>query len=453
MSSATLASFASQLQYKQIPEEVKEFTVDLFVDWLGSALAGSNARPVKILDNLASSMGPSTGGAQIMGSRRMTSAYFAALVNAAASHVVEQDDLHNQSILHPATIVFPTILALAQAGEDKAYSGEDFITAAVAGYECGIRTGEYLGGSHYRVFHMTATAGTIGSAMAAANLLRLNDEQALNALGSAGTQAGGLWQFLDDAADSKQLHTAKACADGLLAALVARDGFTGAKKILEGSKGMAAGMLGEGDEAKITAGLGQRWATLETSFKFHSCCRHTHPAADAMLKIRDNPKFDYAQVKSVEARVYQAASDVLGQVNIPSSIHQSKFSMGFVLALIARYGSAGVSDFTEEAIVDSQNLDFLRKVEMVVDPDIEDLHPQKWTSKVIVTLNNGDTISEWVETPKGDPGNALSRAELDKKFRFLVQHFDAAGEDEVNHILDQAWDLKDQSSMTSFLVL
>ena len=108
-----------------------------------------------------------------------------------------------------------------------------------------------------------------------------------HAFGSAGTQAAGLWEFLRDAADSKQLHTAKAAADGLLAAYLARDGFTGATRILEGAQGMAAGMSTDADPARLTDRLGERWALAETSFKWHASCRHTHPAADALLPVVD----------------------------------------------------------------------------------------------------------------------------------------------------------------------
>ncbi len=152
-----------------------------------------------------------------------------------------------------------------------------FSTAAVAGYEVGIRVGEFLGRSHYKVFHTTGTAGTIAAAAATGNLLRLTPDQMLNAFGSAGTQAAGLWEFLRDAADSKQLHTAKAAADGLLSAYLAQHGFTGARRIFDGPQGMAAGMSTDADPAKLVSQLGDRWALTETSFKFHACCRHTTP--------------------------------------------------------------------------------------------------------------------------------------------------------------------------------
>ncbi len=226
--------------------------------------------------------GPREGRARVLVAPYGTSPYFAALVNGAASHLVEQDDLHNSSVLHPATVVFSAALAAAQ---DLGKSGQELIVAAVAGYEAGIRIGEFLGRSHYRIFHTTATAGTLAAAVAVGKLLGFDREQFIQVLGNAGTQAAGLWEFLRDAADSKQLHTAKAAGDGLLAAYLTAQGLTGARNILEGEQGMAAGLSSDADARRLSDRLGQRWALLETSFKFHASCRHTHPAADALLDL------------------------------------------------------------------------------------------------------------------------------------------------------------------------
>ena len=191
-------------------------------------------------------------------SRRSTSPLFAAMVNGAASHFAEQDDVHNGSVFHPAAVVFPPALAVAQV---LRCPGRDLLTAAVAGYEVGIRVGEFLGRSHYKVFHTTGTAGTVAAAAAIGRLLRLSPLQMQHAFGSAGTQSAGLWEFLRDAADSKQLHTAQAAAEGLLAAYLAKDGFTGATRILEGEQGMAAGMSSDADPAKLTDRLGAALGT------------------------------------------------------------------------------------------------------------------------------------------------------------------------------------------------
>jgi 2-methylcitrate dehydratase PrpD len=179
-------------------------------------------------------------------------------------------------VFHPATVVFPAAVAVAQA---LGASGRELLTASIAGYEVGIRVGEFLGRSHYKVFHTTGTAGTLAAAAAVGHLLGLDARQMQHAFGSAGTQSAGLWEFLRTAADSKQLHTAHASATGLMSAYLAQDGFTGAAQILEGPQGMAAGMSSDADAAKLLNGLGTRWATAETSFKYHASCRHTHPAA------------------------------------------------------------------------------------------------------------------------------------------------------------------------------
>jgi len=201
------------LRFEDIPAPVLRRAEDLFLDWLGSALAGKGARPVEAIERFARTMGPLAGESEVLISRRGTSPLFAAMVNAASSHFAEQDDVHNGAVFHPGTVVFPPALAVAQA---IGCSGSEFLTAAVAGYEVGIRVGEFLGRTHYQVFHTTGTAGTLAAAAAVGRLLNLSAEQMLDAFGSAGTQSAGLWEFLRDAADSKQLHTAKAAADGLL---------------------------------------------------------------------------------------------------------------------------------------------------------------------------------------------------------------------------------------------
>ena len=448
--SKQLASFAATLNYDDLPAAVVDRTLELLVDWLGSALAGSGARPVVALENLSRELGPQNGPSQMLGSRTMTSPLFAALVNGAASHVVEQDDLHSGSVFHPAAVVFPPVIAVAQS---IPCSGRDVITAAVAGYECGIRIGEFLGAGHYRVFHTTATAGTLAAAMAVSNLLKLNEAKTLHALGSAGTQAAGLWEFLRDAADSKQLHTAKASADGMLAAYAARHGLTAAERILEGTQGMAAGMLGEGDPEIIVHQLGRRWALPETSLKYHAACRHTHPAADALLEIRARHKLDYSRIARMTAHVYQAAVDVLGAVERPRSIHQAKFSMGFVLALIARHGKAGVHEFTEAALADDELLRLHDTVRMEVDAEVEARYPKQWTARVEVELDDGSVYRHFLETPKGDPDNPLSRAEIEHKFRRLCEFGGAVSAGEADALMAQCWRLPQVADFKGALML
>ncbi|WP_241064403.1 MmgE/PrpD family protein, partial [Achromobacter xylosoxidans] len=436
--SATLAAFAANLRFEDIPAPVLRRAEDLLLDCLASILAGASARPVLAIDRYAAAMGPADGPSEILINRRRTSPVFAAMVNAAAAHVVEQDDVHNGSVFHPAAVVFPPALAVAQA---LGRSGRDLLVAAVAGYEVGIRVGEFLGRSHYKIFHTTGTAGTLAAAAATGRLLGLSPAAMLDAFGSAGTQAAGLWEFLRDAADSKQLHTARAAANGIAAAYLAQEGFTGARHILEGPQGMAAGMSSDADPARLTDRLGTRWALAETSFKFHASCRHTHPAADALQQVLREHKLAESDIARVVAHVHQGAIDVLGPVVDPRTVHQSKFSMGTVLGLIARQGRAGLPEF-DAALDDPAVADFRGRVTMELDPEVDGAYPQRWIGKVTVHTRDGRVLHGRVDEPKGDPGNTLSRDEIEAKTLSLGRYADAATETELRGLIDAIWSLE-----------
>jgi len=441
--SADLAAFAAGLGFEDLPEPVVSRAVELFVDWAGSALSGRGQRPIASLERFAAAMGPAEGRAEILTARRMSSPLFAALVNAGASHISEQDDVHNGSVFHPAAVVFPAALAAAQ---DAGASGRDFIAASVASYEAGIRVGEFLGRSHYRVFHTTGTAGTIAAAVAAGRILGLGPDRMLDAIGSAGTQAAGLWEFLRDAADSKQLHTAKAAADGLTAAYLARDGFTGAKRILEGAQGMAAGMSSDADPARLTDRLGERWALTETSFKFHASCRHTHPAADALLRAIAEHRLKAGDIASVTAHVHQGALDVLGPVTNPATVHQAKFSMPATLGLIAVHGRAGMAEY-DAFFADEAARTFSGRVHMRLDPEVDAAYPARWIGKVTVETADGRTLAARVDEPKGDPGNTLSRDEIDGKARRLIAYGGGVEDDAVDAVMARLWGIADAETV------
>ena len=436
-----LAQFVTGLCYERIPQQVIEKAKDLMVDWLGSALAGKGARPVVALERFAAAMGPATGNAEIIHSGATTSALFAALINGAATHVAEQDDVHNGSVFHPAAVVFPAVLAAAQS---EGASGRDVLVAAIAGYEVGIRVGEFLGRSHYKIFHTTGTAGTVAAAAAVSHVLGLDAVQTQHAMGSAGTQAAGLWEFLRDAADSKQLHTAKAAADGLLAAYLARDGVTGARQILEGRQGMAAGMSTDADVSKLVDRLGTRWATAETSFKWHASCRHTHPAADALQSLMSRERIHAGDIARVMARVHQGAIDVLGAVTDPTSVHQAKFSMGTVLGLIAVHGAAGLDEFESYSLNDDGVRSFRDRVSMVLDDEVDAEYPSRWIGKVEVQTTDGRVLAARVDVPKGDPDNSLTRDELTAKAIKLASFGGAATTEETRAAIDRVWSLEGQ---------
>lgn len=439
--SRDLAAFAASIRHEAIPPAVLRRTEDLFLDWLGSALAGKGARPVEALARFWLSQGPQDGPSEVLIHRRGTSPMVAAAVNAASSHFAEQDDVHNGSVFHPATVVFPVALAVAQA---LGRSGRDLLVASVAGYEVGIRVGEFLGRSHYKVFHTTGTAGSVAAAATAGRLLGLDPARMLDAFGSAGTQGAGLWEFLRDAADSKQLHTAHAASTGLASAYLAADGLTGAKRILEGAQGMAAGMSTDADPARLVDGLGTRWATAETSFKYHASCRHTHPAADALLQVVREHRLGLDDIESVVARVHQGAIDVLGPVVNPSTVHQAKFSMGTVLAIAAMRGHAGVGEFDADFQA-AWVAAFRDRVRMALDEEVDRAYPARWIGKVDVVTRDGRRLSGRIDEPKGDPGNTLSRPELEDKTLKLARFSGGASVAEMAQATSRVWALDSEA--------
>ncbi|MEP6825917.1 MAG: MmgE/PrpD family protein [Ramlibacter sp.] len=446
---AQLAVFAAELRFDAIPAPVVRKAEDLLVDWFGSAVAGKGARPVETIAAFAASMGPASGAAEVLINRSTTSAYFAAMANAAASHVAEQDDVHNGSVFHPATVVFPAALAMAQT---LGSSGRQLLAAAVAGYEVGIRVGEFLGRSHYKVFHTTGTAGTLAAAAAAGSLLGLNAAQMQHAFGSAGTQSAGLWEFLRTGADSKQLHTAHAAAAGLMSACLAQGGFTGAARILEGLQGMAAGLSSDADPARLIDGLGTRWTTAETSFKYHASCRHTHPAADALLQVMQAHQLQASDIAAVVAHVHQGAIDVLGPVIQPATVHQSKFSMGTVLALVARFGHAGLVEF-DRYFQDDTTVALRDKVVMQLDSEVDAAYPQRCIGKVTVSMTDGRVLQGRVDEPKGDPGNTLSRQEITAKAQRLAAYSGGATESEMARAVDRLWAIAGDRKVGALLAL
>ena len=203
---------------------------------------------------------------------------------------------------------------------------------------------------------------------------------------------------------------------------------------------MAAGMSSDADPSRLTDRLGERWALAETSFKFHASCRHTHPAADALLQVVTSHDLAPERIARVTARVHQAAIDVLGPVTDPATVHQAKFSMGTVLAMIANFRHAGLMEF-ERHFRDPGVIAFRDRVRMVVDAEVEAAYPRRWIGKVDVETVDGRTLTGRVDEPKGDPGNTLSRAELREKALWLAEYSSAATADEVRDLTTRLLDI------------
>lgn len=410
-----LAGFALDLAPEDLGAAGMQRMKTLFLDWLGCVLAGSDAPAVVMVRDLCASLG-GTLEADSLPDRARTSCLHAALINGVASHVVEMDDLHREAIIHCAAPTMPAVLAAAQRTRA---SGRDMLTAMAAAYEVFIRIALGAGPGHYRYWHTTATCGVFGAAAGAGRLLGLDRERLTWALGAAGTVAAGLWEFLADSAMSKLLHPGKAAHDGLLAALLAQRGFTGATRILEGDKGFFAAMAADARPGKVLEGLGETFHWERASLKQHASCGHTHAAIDALLAATGGRPLDPAAVLRVEARVCSAALDLLGQVQ-PTTPYLAKFSLPFCLATALVAGRAGLEDFTAQRLADPGLARLMERIVLAPDPALSAAYPRAWGARVQVLTADGESLHGAVDHPKGDPENPLSQDETVRKFMSLA---------------------------------
>jgi len=391
------------------------------LDWLGSAIGGMATDTGKAFLNYGLPL--AEGRSTVLGLESGRSTEVAALVNGALSHIVEMDDVERVSVIHPAAVIIPAALA---AADEVGANAEQLLAAIAAGYEVAIRIGGAVGSRHYFHFHNTSTCGVFGAAMAAGYLYQLDQQQLVWALGNAGTQAAGLWEFNTEGAQSKPLHTGRAAANGVLAAMLARGGISGARRILEGERGFFAGMAPEGHAPRVVERLDGPLKIAEVSIKPHASCRHTHAPIDAALQLREQLLSKSADGKlnnilSVDVAVYKAA-EVLCNKPDPSSVADAKFSLQYCVATALLVGQVGLEQFAAKGLQADDVRQLLDSVSVTVDDIHESRYPECWSATVTVTLHRGETLAVEIANPKGDPENPLSQTELEQKFRLLAEY-------------------------------
>ena len=370
------------------------------LDALASAYAGCNTPVGRILRDWGRQAEPDLP-------RRV-------LLGGALTHITETDDLHRASVTHPGCVVVPTVLAL---GEHLGASPRAQLEAILQGFEAMCRIGAGVGPAHYRIWHNTSTCGPFGSAMAAAALLDLDDDATLDALGNAGTQSSGFWEFMQTGAMSKHLHAGRAAESGLLAAQLAAAGLTGSPQILEGARGFFAGMCDDPEPARILAEADAPWQLLLTSIKPWPSCRHTHPVIDCALEI--HALLDGEAATSVEISTYQAALDVCNNP-VPDSEYQAKFSLHHTAAVALLDGAVGLGSFDEAARSRCAALREATQVS-VVDP-YASAYPGAWGAEVCVGTASGASFKISRRHCKGDPELMLDDDEMRIKAMGLLAH-------------------------------
>ncbi len=386
------------IRSKPVTEEDRRWAAMFVLDTLACALGALKTEPARILAAVAP--------------HERSDVARRAFHLGGLSHILEMDDLHRDSVTHPGCVVIPAAWALA---EERDLGGRAFLDAVLAGYEACCRVGMSVGKAHYRVWHNTSTCGPFGSAMAASDLLGLDEEGTVWALGNAGTQSSGLWQFLESGAMSKHLHTARGAESGLIAGLLAAEGFTGPDAILEGEKGFYAGLCSDPVPDAVTADPEAQWQLVRTSIKPWPCCRHTHPAIDAALELHG--ALGGAEIASVAVGTYRAAIDVCDRPR-PEDPYSAKFSLQHTVAVVLAEGRVDQSSFDADARARMAGL--REKVTLDVEPAIDAAYPRAWGTAIELRAADGRTLRALRREAKGDPENPVTPEEVAVKARALL---------------------------------
>ena len=414
-----MAHFCSNLGYGGLSPEVIDRVKYLALDFLGVAARGSREESSEAVRSFIRELDTGSVGGVIIGTRMRVPYQYVALANGSSAHSLELDDVSNESSSHPGVVIFPAALA---AGELMECGGKKFIEAVVVGYEVMIRLGKALNpASHYaRGFHPTGTCGSFGAAVVASKILNLGEEQMVNALGIAGSQAAGSMEFLTGSAWVKRLHPGWAAHNGIIAALLAKGGFTGPTTIVEGRFGFLHAYSDNPDLSKFLDGLGDSFEIMKVSIKPHACCRYKQGPIDGILKIMKENRLQAPEIEKVTLGILKAGFPIIVEPQElkynPQTVSEAQFSMPFGAALALLYGKVGLNEYTEASFRSPDVKAMMGRVSCVFDTELEKVYPRQWPASVEIVTKDGRKFSTRIDYPKGDPENPLSWEELLRKF-------------------------------------
>lgn len=382
------------------------------LDWAGCAVAGAASPAGRLMLDRAAAQGEGT--ASLVGRTARVAPSAAACGNGALGNVLEMDDVDKRAVLHPGPTVIPAALALAEA---CGASGPDLLDAVVRGYEAVIRIGRATGPGHYRMWHTTATCGPFGAAAACASLLDLDMEGWTDALGLAGTTAGGLWQTRHEPRSlAKQWHAARAAQSGLDAAAMAQVRFAGPAFILEGPQGLFAAACPDGEVEAVVGAPDAGWAIHDVSIKPWGACRHAHAAIDAALMLRS---IDPADIAAIEVVSYPAAVDFCDK-RAPATVIEAKFSFQHAVAITLLDGRPPLAAFEPAAIARTDVAALRRLTSVKAGEPYAGAYPARYGAEVAVTLRSGEVHRAAAPDAWGDPENPVSRDDVIAKARDLI---------------------------------
>ena len=360
----------------------------------------------------------------VLGGGFRTDAANAALINGCLGHTVELDDDHREGTIHTGVVVWPAVLAV---GEKTGADGKEMLTAALLGYETGIRIGKaFLGDLFYQGFHPTGVCGVFAACVAAGKLLGLDCGQMANAIGIAGSQASGNREWKTTGAWTKRLQAGHAGFSGVTAALLARNGFTGPLTAIEGRYGLLNSYSYQGhyDADGILKGLGEYWEIRNNSLKPHASCRFTQPIVDSTLAIVRKYDLIPEDIKAVHVGTGKNAlislTEPAERKYHPETRVDAQFSLPYAAAVAIHRRRAFIEEFNPSSFTDPEILETAGKIDYYLDEVSESKWPVCYAAAVEIETNDGRSFSDRTDYPRGDPENPMSEEEVAEKFSILA---------------------------------
>ena len=397
---AELVASTSRADVAAQEHEAKRSLLNFFATALGSAHDPAVSSALRTLSPFS---GPATSA--IIGRSERLDAMSAAFVNAISANLLDFDDTHPETIIHPAAPVAAPVLALAEA---RKLPGRDVLTAFVLGVEIECRVGNAVSPSHYsRGWHITSTCGIFGAAAACAKLLGLSADRIANAIGIAASQSAGNVENLPTAA--KNVSVGNAARNGLLAALLAQEGYEAAPRAIEGPLGWARAMGDEPNLERLLGGLGRTWEISKNTYKPYPAGIVFHAVIDACFKLRSRIE----QIDQIETVTVQGSALLLARGDRPvRNERDARVSIHHCVACGLLLGAAGVSEFERATVVRPDIAKLREKVRAELDSSMPD-----GAARVTVRLVSGEAATETVTSPRGSLADPLGDRDIEAKLR------------------------------------